>query len=606
MPAKSTQSAGVSNRERMEDLLLGLKRARLSSVSDVDSLAKELIRLAQQEKDQNLEGLGCLELSAYHCSSTNEYDKALELAEKGFGLMKGSFKQKHHPHYQLAKGRCYQFLGDQPAAQSCYLDAISLLEKTNDKDRDQIHWQAACYYNAYILFNQSGMEFTREDFLEKAHQLYGSIDDFTGLSNIYNSYASSAFKRGDKKEALDNLLKAYELAGKESAHIQLSIYASNIGLLYAQQGDTSAIREYFDKAKEHTRATKSRYHEAHMNGQMGEALIQLGLEQEGLDRLHAASEILQEINASASLTGVFQKLADVYAGMGDFKNAYTYQLRYSQLLRERFKEEKTSAIAKARMFFNLEEKEKETALLRQKNEEINSYMEELRYSNEELKQFAYVVSHDLREPLRTISSYIKLLERSLAGKLDKDEREYIDFVVTGSRNMNELISDLLTFSKISFVTDVESIDLNNLVRQLADETIMHYRPEKHADIRIDTLPEIRANLTQMKQLFKNLLSNAVKYNSNQVPQVAVGYKEQDTYHVFNVADNGIGIPKEFHERVFQIFQRLHSKSEYQGTGVGLAICKKVVDQLKGDISIRSNEDGGSNFTIRIPKQSVSS
>jgi signal transduction histidine kinase len=578
-----------------------IRLSYVSAVSDIYGYAMEIITLARSIRDKNAEGLACLELALYYCSAENKYKTSLEYADKGIELLSGTMRTMYLPYYYLNKGRCYQFMGDQIRAQEAYLEGISLLEKKKLRSQEETRWMGSCYYNAYILFNQGGMEFSRDDFLEKAFQLYSQINDKPGLSNCYNSFASLRYKANDLPGTLENLLKAYDLSSELNAFTHMSIFTANIGLVYAQLGETGKFREFFALSAKHTRKTKSRFHEAHMNGQMGEALFFLDLMDESLERLLTAEEIFSELGAKGSLTEVYRKKSQIFAAQGDFQRAYESHIQYSELIKERFNEEKAAAIMRARMIFEIEEKENEAIILKQKNEEIEQYMNKLQASNNELQQFAYVVSHDLREPLRTISTYIRLLEKKLGGRLDQEEQEFIDFVVNGSRNMNELISDLLTFSKISFVSDTELLDLSQLVRLIADETRLHYLPEKEAAITLGPLPSVQANRTHMKQLFGNLISNAIKYNKNQVPAIRIVCDETQHQYIFTVSDNGIGIAPEFRERVFQIFQRLHTKADYNGTGVGLAICKKIVENMGGHISLTDNADNGSDFIFTLPK-----
>lgn len=599
--ARTSSASKQDQKQRIADLREKINDCYVSTITDIERYAKEIIELATAVKDRNAEGLAFLDLSFYHCSSTNEYKKSLDCAQRGIDLLSGAQRTYYLPYYHLNRGRCFQFMGDQIRAQEEYLDAISILEKRKNRTAEETRWMGSSYYNAYILFNQGGMEFSREDFLEKAYLLYQQIDDKPGLSNCYNSYASIHYKKKELPETLENLEQAYKLSSEMQAYTHMSIFSANIGLVHAQLGDVSKFREYFELCSKHTRKTKSRFHEAHMNGQMGEALFFLGMYDESLERLATAEEIFSELGAKSSLTEILRKRSEIYALQDNYRLAYEYHTRYAELIRERFNEEKATAIMRARMVYEIEEKENEAAILKEKNEEIQQYMNKLQASNNELQQFAYVVSHDLREPLRTISTYIKLLEKNMTGRLDREEQEFIDFVVNGTRNMNELISDLLTFSKISYITETEQVGLQQLVQSTANEIVLHYLPAKDPVIHIGKLPVIEANRTHMKQLFGNLISNAIKYNKHVQPEISIQCEDTGKMYTITVSDNGIGIAPEFRERVFQIFQRLHSKADYHGTGVGLAICKKIVDNMGGQITLRGNNRKGSDFIFTLPK-----
>jgi PAS domain S-box-containing protein len=228
------------------------------------------------------------------------------------------------------------------------------------------------------------------------------------------------------------------------------------------------------------------------------------------------------------------------------------------------------------------------------------YARMLRRSNEELQQFASVASHDLQEPLRTITSYLQLIEQRYTTLLDDDGREFIKFAVDGAARMKALISDLLAFSRIEGGDKVfeEVVIQSALDRALAN---LHQQIEaRNAVITHDPMPIVKADEMQLIQVFQNLISNAIKFQPDGVPQVHIGVQRKDGEWEFYVRDNGIGIAKEHLERIFVIFQRLHLAYEYPGTGVGLAICKKVVERHGGRIWVVSEEGEGTTFYFTLP------
>ncbi len=238
--------------------------------------------------------------------------------------------------------------------------------------------------------------------------------------------------------------------------------------------------------------------------------------------------------------------------------------------------------------------------------EIKQTMEKLKQSNSELEQFAYVASHDLQEPLRMVASYVQLLERRYKGKLDADADEFIGYAVDGANRMRGLIDDLLMYSRVSRLgkpfapVDVEStldIVLLNLQALIA---------ENGATVTHDKLPEVVADGGQLVQLFQNLIGNAIKFHGKEPPRVHVSARVEETEYVFSVKDNGIGIASEYSDRLFKIFQRLHTREEYPGSGIGLAVCKRIVERHGGRIWIESEVGKGSTiyFTLSKKKESM--
>ncbi len=234
-------------------------------------------------------------------------------------------------------------------------------------------------------------------------------------------------------------------------------------------------------------------------------------------------------------------------------------------------------------------------------EELALLAQDLERSNSELKRFAYVASHDLQEPLNHVSNYVQLLEMRYGDRLDEDAKDFIGFAVEGVSLMQTLIDDVLIYSKVDSqsgeftVTEVESalnIALTNLQRRI---------DHNQAEIIVaDNLPVLQADSTQLMQLFQNLIVNGIKFRSEAPPKIEIGVERQEDEWLFSVKDNGIGIDPQFGERIFIIFQRLHTRDEYPGTGMGLAICKKIIECHRGKIWVESELGKGSTFYFTIP------
>jgi len=241
---------------------------------------------------------------------------------------------------------------------------------------------------------------------------------------------------------------------------------------------------------------------------------------------------------------------------------------------------------------DIDRKEAEQELLRT--------LENIKFLNQELQQFAYVASHDLQEPLRMVISFTQLLAKKYEDKLDDDAKDYINYAVDGARRMQTLINDLLSYSRIT--THEESFKIINIENVLED-IILNLQikiKETSAKITYGEMPSLFADRTQLMQLFQNLIVNALRFRRKEPPQVHISVQQTSNEWIFSVKDNGIGIDQRFFKKIFIIFQRLHTRAEYPGSGIGLAICKRIVDRLNGRIWIESEVGKGSTFKFTIP------
>jgi PAS domain S-box-containing protein len=246
------------------------------------------------------------------------------------------------------------------------------------------------------------------------------------------------------------------------------------------------------------------------------------------------------------------------------------------------------------IFDDITERKSAEAALRQAHEE-------LKRSNAELEQFAYVASHDLQEPLRMVASYTQLLGRRYEAKLDSDAREFMAYIVDGATRMKQLIEDLLAYSRVGTKSqDFKPVSSEAALRR-ALYNLRAAIEEAGAVVTHDTMPTVHADEVQLGQLFQNLIGNALKFRSASVPRIHIGVTEAPGEWSFEVRDNGIGIEPQYFERIFMVFQRLHNKGEYPGTGIGLAICKKVVERHGGRIWVESRPGEGSSFHFTLPK-----
>jgi light-regulated signal transduction histidine kinase (bacteriophytochrome) len=266
---------------------------------------------------------------------------------------------------------------------------------------------------------------------------------------------------------------------------------------------------------------------------------------------------------------------------------------------DNFKLDKLLAITANEHEFEQKQQALETEILKQKNEEIKTYVHQLEQSNDDLKQFAHAASHDLREPVRAIVSYATLLEMSLRGKLSETELEYLNYLKHGGKRMYDMITGILAFSKVNNAQDVSDVNLNPVYAE-AIENIKLSINSKKAVIQSPPLPVVLGSHTLLVQLFQNLISNGIKYNESAIPEIKISVERHGQMYQFCVSDNGIGIDDKHKDDVFDIFTRLHNQEQYQGTGIGLSICRKIVERMGGRIKNQPNASGGTDFIFTLP------
>ena len=251
---------------------------------------------------------------------------------------------------------------------------------------------------------------------------------------------------------------------------------------------------------------------------------------------------------------------------------------------------------------NITRRKDDEALMIELNNRLKQRADELAASNVELERFAYVASHDMQEPLRMITSFLQLFKKKYQNQIDETAEQYLHFVMDGADRMKRLITDLLEYSRIGSNKGIlETIDTAALMQEVK-EVFVNRIAECEATIICKGLQEIRGNKTQLFQLFQNLVGNALKYVGNEKPVIIVQGLEEEYHFLFSVSDNGIGIKPMFFEKIFVLFQRLHHKHQYGGTGIGLSVCKKIVEKHGGKIWVTSQPDQGSTFYFTISKE----
>ncbi len=395
---------------------------------------------------------------------------------------------------------------------------------------------------------------------EQTNYIYGKIGCLTGMGTLYS-------KLSQHSKAISSLTEALAIA-QENKVLQKDIYVA-IADAYAKCGRTGEAFEYQKKF--------INLKDSLMDNQLHNRMKVLKINYE-IQKSEREKEILMLKNEAE----VHALQTTLLGGVG---------VLLFLLLALGFSRNKVQKNA--------------NKMLAQKNEEISSQNNRLAISNRDLAQFAFITSHDLKEPLRMIGGYSSLLNRRYKDVLDKDGQEFLGYISEAVDRMYNLLSDILNYSRINNEqeTQYRKIDMEKLISELK-QNLKATIEENNVELRIGELPNIQGNATQIYQLFQNLVSNAIKFKNSDTPKVFIKCESNETDYIFSVKDNGIGINKEYWENIFIPFKRLHSRAQYEGTGVGLSICQKVMEKHKGKIWIDSEPGLGTTFYFSFPKPSM--
>lgn len=538
--------------------------------------------------------------------------------------------------------KVYVRLGDINEALKMQLEVIDLCRVTEDTVMLAVGYQNL----ADIYTGQGDYEKALKAYLTGLQLIKTTpASDARLMLNLFSSTAAVYLKLREPEKADRYLASSYELADSLQSAYGLAKYEQYKGASLLMQGQFATAYTYFRNADRYFLAKDLYADQAENKLNIARLLLIDDQASQCLALLDSVQILATQINSPELEMQITKLRADAFSSLGRKDLAYNNLFRYLQLrdsifgtpirldfalaesgiavskIEEEIAEIKEAQqVARRQMIIGgmiagfilllvllLMGYQRNRALnrvnkiLAQKNEEIFMQNERLASSNEELRQFAHITSHDLREPLRSIGGFSTLLERKFKGKLDERGQEYLDFITSGVRRMDSLLADLMNYSVIGILEQkFEPVEIEKIITNII-ETMHREKRAQGARIKIKNLPVIIADVRQMGILFENLIDNAVKFRAKKVPQIEINCQKQGESYLFSIKDNGIGMDEAYQEQIFSLFLRLHNNtSEYEGTGVGLSICRKIVQQHKGRIWINSQQDLGTTVYFLLP------
>jgi signal transduction histidine kinase len=585
--------------ERINLLLAEFEERKKFRDTTCGYLGIEALSLAKQGTNKHAFFKASSALSHFYTDIISDFKKALQVLEDTLNYLGDEADRENKAETYRRIGLNYNYLGEYIQSKSAYSEGIKLLESYKLSEAGFLTL-ARIHLNLSITYFEVNLENLSLDHLNKAYNNFSQINDKSGLARCYISYGNRIQDVIEKRqECLDHYFKAAQLAEEINDPVCYGVARGNYGMIKCLDGDFEngipAMYEALEKSKNFSnkRFLFGRYM------QLARA-YSLQKNYEEADKWYTEGDVIfKEIEASSENFQYYKHWALMLAEAGRHKEAYEKFLVHDEHKDKLHNFDKLATANDALLRFKLEESQRDTEILKQKNEQIEAYTRKLEISNYELKQFAHVASHDMKEPLRMVSNYSQLLSKCLKDKITPEETEYLSYLEEGSKRMVSVINSLLQLSKINATICIEKVDVGNVLTDVRN--VLKLQIEQHnAKIEFENMPVVFADRVQIQQLLQNLISNALKYNESSSPHVRITYQKLEHGHRFNVADNGIGIAREYREKVFIIFQRLHGRDEYEGTGIGLAICKKIVDNLNGKIWIEDSPLGGAMFCFTIP------
>ncbi len=576
--------------------------------TNVVPYSKKIISLGEQNNDEVLTAKGDFFLGTV-LSMHENFEQARVHLEKA----KAVFEKDAQLNSYL--GAClleiaflYRSTPKDPSLEYEYslkaFELLNAIEKPSARDKKFLGY---ANYHLSLVYNVLGYFDDSFRHVNEAIKIAKQENDHITLATAHNLIANLYHKRGDKELAEKHFLLAYECKHQINKSLKeegkltkanifsIAVTEANLGYFYIKLNQHEKAFKFLDSALKNSNSFEGQAgKEVRLKLEIRSAMAYEAVEKQELaiDHFKNAQEQALDLKDDDSLFSIYDSLRLIFEKKKDFQTAYHYSVKLNELSKKMLDNKNNKIIADLKVQYETQQKDAEIYRLKS---------QALEKSNEALDEFARVASHDMREPLRMINSYMGLLKRRYQDKLEGSAIEFIDFAVDGTHRMIAMIEDLLAYSKIS--SDEIKFSKVNLNEVVENVTIYLRKQieEKNAILEFDHLPDVYAGQSEMIRLFQNLIGNGIKYNENKPPTIKIQVKELDKTYEFSIIDNGIGIDEEHQKMIFEPFRRLHSKAEYSGSGIGLSIVEKIVKRHNGTLNLDSFPGSGSTFRFTLPK-----
>lgn len=587
--------------EVIENLLFEAEKRFEKKDSAADEFAVDAYNLACDIDNRPLIFKAARQLSQFYTDLNSAFPKSIELLEAAIERLDDEEDAEHKAELHRLLGLNCDYQGQLTQSKYAYDESIRLLQSKADLSQEGKHILARSQFNLSIIYGRLELPSLSDESLNKAYEQYKQLGEKNGIARCYISFGANLEERGgSKEEAYEFYKKAADLSREIKDDVSLSVALGNMAVKLAEKGEfDQALLAAFEALEKATKSANKRF-QLNLCRQIGRCYH---LKKEYKDSQHWFAEgekIFKELQLKIDYYNLFGYWSAMLYDAGNYREACD-----KMKLAEKHQEEmhvfhKNAAVNDAMLRFQLEEGKKEQDALKKKTIEIEEYARKLEASNFELKQFTHAASHDMKEPLRMISNYSQLLEKTMNQQLTQEQREYLKYLGDGAKRLMNVLNNLIEWSNINPSVITEEVDIALLLEEVK-QSLISENGDMTAIIRYVNMPKVQTGLIAMRHIFTHLIDNGVKYNLNELPEIEINCSEQSRHYLFSVDDNGIGIPEEYRQKVFIIFQRLHARDEYGGAGIGLTVCKKIIDNLNGKIWIEPSLLGGTKVCFTIPK-----
>ncbi len=519
-----------------------------------------------------------------------------------------------------------------------YIKALEVNETSgNERGLMATHANLGRLYYKQRLYQQAS------EHAEEGVRLAKKLKSATWLPLSLNLKGDIHHKSAQNSEALLAYEEALAISTGNGDDYNLIFTLNRLARHYLENDQAEEALGYIQRSLDRAIAAGKRKDLEEIYLILGKCRARIGQYKEAKPYIDTAYSLAQVDRDHKYLLDAYQQYGDLYYDLGNYKLSISFQKRFQALKDSISNLENAELLSRLEREFKRKEQEQEIFELRERsgqqylflvllsgligmivmiagglfsyyrrerkfNEELESKVQErteaLKQSNIELERFAYIASHDLKTPLRTISSFLSLIKRRIKQYDNPELEDLLSFASNGAKQMNNLIEDVLEVSKVSTAEmKKEVVDLNQTIRSVL-YNIDDFLKEKNGYIETHPLPAVKGNGGYLHQLFQNLIVNGVKYNQAEQPKVMIYCQEQGDNYRFCIEDNGIGIDLSYQDAVFEMFKRLHTAAEYEGTGIGLALCKKIVEQHGGQIWLERSSSTGTLFCFTLPREKI--